>query len=80
MTDGGGSRLRLGIVGTGWIARTHLADLGRLERTKVVGVVSRTLDAAAETAGAWGGSPYADVDVMLDAAAAARLDQANKGV
>ena len=68
VTAGGGSRLRLGIVGTGWIATTHLADLARLGRTELVGVVSRTPEAAAETAGTWGGRPYADVDAMLDEA------------
>ena len=68
VTAGGGSRLRLGIVGTGWIATTHLGDLARIGRTELVGVVSRTPEAAAETAGTWGGRPYADVDAMLDEA------------
>ena len=71
MADSGGSRrtgprLRLGIVGTGWIAKTHLADLARLDRTELVGVVSRTLEAAGETAAAWGGRPFDDIDAMLD--------------
>jgi len=66
LTTGGGSRLRLGIVGTGWIAGTHLGDLARMGRTELVGVVSRTSEAAAATAGTWGGRAYADVDAMLD--------------
>jgi myo-inositol 2-dehydrogenase / D-chiro-inositol 1-dehydrogenase len=63
-----GPRLRLGIVGTGWIAGTHLGDLARLGRTELVGVVSRTTEAATATAETWGGQPYPDVDAMLDAA------------
>lgn len=63
---GGGSRLRLGIVGTGWIAATHLGGLARIGRTELVGVVSRTPEAAAATAETWGGRAYDDLDAMLD--------------
>jgi Predicted dehydrogenases and related proteins len=60
--------VRLGLVGAGWIARLHLEALGRLGRTELVGVVSRTLDGAVAVTDAWGGSPYDDLDRMLETA------------
>lgn len=59
-------RLQLGLVGTGWITGLHLASLGRLGRSDLVGVVSGTIQRAAAIAGAWGGSPYTDVRQMLE--------------
>lgn len=59
---------RLGLVGAGWIARLHLAALGRLGRTELVGVVSRTVESAAALANEWGGSPFEDLDRMLETA------------
>ncbi len=59
-------RLRLGLVGTGWITGLHLASLGRLGRSDLVGVVSGTIQRAAAIAGTWGGSPYTDVRQMLE--------------
>jgi myo-inositol 2-dehydrogenase / D-chiro-inositol 1-dehydrogenase len=60
--------LRLGLVGAGWIARLHLQALDRLGRTQLVGVVSRTIEGAAALTDARGGSPYDDLDRMLDGA------------
>jgi predicted dehydrogenase len=65
--------LRLGLVGAGWIAGLHMEALARLRRTELVGVVSGTGAGAATIAGRWGGTPYADLDRMLDEA---RLDVA----
>jgi len=62
MTD----RLRLGLVGTGWITGLHLAALARLERTELVGVVSGSIDRAAALTLRWGGSAHPEVRRMLD--------------
>ena len=59
---------RLGLVGGGWIARQHLEALGRLGRTNLVGVVSRTTETADGVTAQWGGTGYADLDEMLDQA------------
>jgi myo-inositol 2-dehydrogenase / D-chiro-inositol 1-dehydrogenase len=58
--------LRLGLVGTGWIATTHVRVLANLGRTELVGVVSGSTESAARAAVAWGGRPFADVDSLLD--------------
>lgn len=58
--------VRLGLIGAGWIARLHLEALKRLGRTELVGVVSRTVEGAAALTNAWGGSPYEDLDRMLE--------------
>ena len=47
MTD----RLRLGVIGAGWITSIHLAALDRLDRTTLVGVASARLESAEATAG-----------------------------
>jgi myo-inositol 2-dehydrogenase/D-chiro-inositol 1-dehydrogenase len=60
--------VRLGLVGAGWIARLHLEALGRLGRTELVGVVSRTVEGAAALTDAWGGSPFDELDRMLETA------------
>lgn len=65
--------LRLGFIGAGWIAALHLEALERLGRTKLVAVVSRTIDGAAAVTERWGGTPHADLDRMLDEA---RIDVA----
>ena len=65
--------LRLGLVGAGWIAGLHMEALARLRRTELVGVVSATGSGAATITGRWGGTPYADLDRLLDEA---RLDAA----
>jgi myo-inositol 2-dehydrogenase/D-chiro-inositol 1-dehydrogenase len=59
-------RIRLGLVGTGWITGLHLASLARLDRTDLVGVVSGSLDRAASVAASWGGTPYTDLRRMLE--------------
>lgn len=58
--------VRLGLVGAGWIARLHLEALGRLGRTELVGVVSRTVEGAAAVTDDWGGAPYDNLDRMLE--------------
>jgi predicted dehydrogenase len=63
--------IRLGIIGAGWIAGLHLEALERLGRTDLVGVVSRTIEGATAITDGWGGSPFDDLDRMLDAT---RLD------
>ncbi len=60
--------VRLGLVGAGWIARLHLEALARLGRSELVGVVSRTIDGASALTDAWGGSPFDDLDRMLETA------------
>lgn len=64
MTD----RLRLGLVGTGWITALHLAALERLDRTQLVGVVSASSERGGETTSRWGGTAYSSVAAMLDGA------------
>jgi myo-inositol 2-dehydrogenase / D-chiro-inositol 1-dehydrogenase len=59
-------RLRLGLVGTGWITGLHLASLARLDRTELVGVVSGEPDRAGSVAARWGGRPYTDLGAMLE--------------
>jgi myo-inositol 2-dehydrogenase/D-chiro-inositol 1-dehydrogenase len=59
--------VRLGLVGAGWISRLHLEALGRLGRTELVGVVSRSVDGAAALTDAWGGRPFDDLDRMVEA-------------
>jgi predicted dehydrogenase len=62
-------RLRLGLIGTGWIVPRHLRVLARLGRTDLVGVVSRNPERAAAITTAWGGVGYTDLGRMLDEAA-----------
>ena len=57
--------VRLGLVGGGWISRHHLEALERLGRTKLVGVVSRTIETGDAVTTRWGGTRYDDVDTML---------------
>jgi myo-inositol 2-dehydrogenase/D-chiro-inositol 1-dehydrogenase len=59
-------RLRLGLVGTGWITGLHLAAFERLDRTALVGVVSGSLERAAAICARYGGSPYTDVRQLLE--------------
>jgi myo-inositol 2-dehydrogenase / D-chiro-inositol 1-dehydrogenase len=59
-------RIRLGLVGTGWITGLHLAAFERLDRTALVGVVSGALDRAAAICAGHGGSPHTDVRQMLE--------------
>lgn len=59
-------RLRLGLIGTGWIVPRHLRVLARLGRTDLVGVVSRSAERAEAITAAWGGAGYTDLGPMLD--------------
>jgi predicted dehydrogenase len=59
-------RLRIALVGTGWITGLHLASLARLGRTDLVAVVSGSIERAAAVAATWGGSPYTDIRRMLE--------------
>ena len=59
-------RLRLGLIGAGWITPMHLAAFDRLGRTELVGVVSARLESAQATAGPRGAAAYDDVEQMLD--------------
>lgn len=64
MMDG---RLRLAMIGAGWIMPFHLAALDRLGRTRLVGIASTRLAGAQALAGARGVGAYDDVRRMLDA-------------
>ncbi len=59
-------RLRLGLIGAGWISSIHLEALDRLERTTLVGVASARLERAAALAGPRGAVGYDDPERMLD--------------
>lgn len=61
-----GERLRLGLIGAGWITPMHLAAFDRLGRTELVGVVSARLERAEQTASPRGAAAYDDVERMLD--------------
>ena len=63
MTD---DRLRLGLIGAGWISTLHLAAFDRLERTRLVGVASARLSSAEATAVPRGAVGYDDAERMLD--------------
>ena len=59
-------RLRLGLIGAGWITPMHLAAFDRLDRTELVGVASARLSSAEATAGPRGAAAYDDAERMLD--------------
>ena len=59
-------RLRLGLIGAGWIVPKHLAALDRLDRTELVGVASAHLASAEATAGPRDVAAYDDIERMLD--------------
>ncbi len=63
-----GTRLRLALIGTGWITARHLPILARLDRTELVAVVSASAERAAAVAATWGGTPFTDIERMLDQA------------
>jgi predicted dehydrogenase len=60
------SRLKVCLVGAGWIGGIHLDALDRLGRTDLVGVASPRVERAAALASGHGGRPYDDVERMLD--------------
>jgi len=59
-------RLRLGMIGAGWIARVHLDALDRLGRTRLVAVASARAERAEALAGPQGAAAYDDIERMLD--------------
>jgi myo-inositol 2-dehydrogenase / D-chiro-inositol 1-dehydrogenase len=59
-------RLRLALIGAGWITPMHLAALDRLDRTTLVGVASARLASAEVTAAPRGAAAYDDIERMLD--------------
>jgi myo-inositol 2-dehydrogenase/D-chiro-inositol 1-dehydrogenase len=59
-------RLRLGLIGAGWITTLHLDALDRLDRTTLVGVASARLASARATALPRGAAAYDDAARMLD--------------
>lgn len=58
--------LRLGVVGTGWIARDHLAALGRLDGVRVVAVCDVDEERAARAAGEAEASAYSTWEDLLE--------------
>lgn len=59
-------RLRLGLIGAGWITPMHLAAFDRLDRTTLVGVSSARLASAVATAEPRGAAAYDNAERMLD--------------
>jgi myo-inositol 2-dehydrogenase / D-chiro-inositol 1-dehydrogenase len=62
-----GERLRVALIGPGWIAQRHLGVLATEPGVQLVGIVGREMGAAQRAAQAFGGRPYDDVRAMLDA-------------
>ena len=58
--------LKLVLIGAGWIGSYHLAALGRLGRTRLVGVASARLERAEEVAFPHGAVASADPERILD--------------
>jgi myo-inositol 2-dehydrogenase/D-chiro-inositol 1-dehydrogenase len=61
-------RLRLAVIGAGFIVPVHLRAFDRIGRTTLVGVASRTLERAAAVTETFGGRPFDDPDRLLDEA------------
>ena len=59
-------RLRVAFIGAGWIAGVHQEALAHLGRTEVVGITSRSPEAAEIAAATWGGRAFTDPVEMLD--------------
>lgn len=67
MTNGDGRRrLRIAFIGAGWIVPKHLAALDRLDRTELVGMMSRTAERATATLAGRTAPAYTDMVRMLD--------------
>jgi myo-inositol 2-dehydrogenase/D-chiro-inositol 1-dehydrogenase len=58
--------LRVGVVGTGWIARDHLAALGGLDGVRVVAVCDVDEARAARAAGEAGASAYSSWEELFE--------------
>ena len=61
-------RMKVAIVGSGGVARRHLAVLARLPDTTLVGHVSHDLGRAEAQAAEWGGAAFSDVVDLLERA------------
>ncbi len=59
-------RSRIAFIGAGWIVPKHLAALDRLDRTELVGIMSRTAERAAATLAGRAAAAYTDMLRMLD--------------
>ena len=62
MTD----TVRIGFVGIGGMAGSHLKSLREIEGTEIVGLCDAVPETAAAAAEEWGGEAYTDHRVMLD--------------
>ena len=60
-------RLRVALIGPGFIAQRHLEVLSTEPGAELVGIVSRNRDRADAAARRFGGRPYHELDRMLDA-------------
>jgi predicted dehydrogenase len=59
-------RLRVALIGPGFIAQRHLEVLSTEPGAELVGISSRSLSNAETAARRYGGRPYGDVERMLD--------------
>ena len=59
---------RVGMIGSGWIARVHLRVLSGFEDVQVVGIASRNADSGGRLAESAGARLYPDYRAMLDGA------------
>ena len=59
-------RLRVALIGPGFIAQRHLEVLSTEPGAELVGIVSRSRDKAEAAARRFGGRPYDDLERMLD--------------
>src|SRR5438046_8548318 len=59
-------RLRLAMIGAGWITQIHLEALDRLGRTTLVGVAATREESVRALATPRGAEAYTDIDRMLD--------------
>lgn len=60
--------IRIGVIGTGWVAGAHVAALTKIPGVEVVAVSSKSLDRAQERIAAWGlknAQAYDSRDAML---------------
>ena len=64
--EGARRRLRVAFIGAGWIVPKHLAALDRLDRTELVGIMSRSTERAAATLADRPAEAYTDIERMLD--------------
>ena len=60
-------RLRVALVGPGWIGRRHLGVLATEPGVELVGIVGREIAAAERAALEFGGRPYDDIGRLLEA-------------